>query len=67
MARIKFLKASVEPIRERAAIEEKLRPLAEKKKKISADLPKIKAEIKELGEIVDEQKKAQSERYTAPR
>lgn len=56
------MKASVEPIRERAAIEEKLRPLTDKKKKVSADLPKIKAEIKELSEVVDEQKKARDEK-----
>ena len=53
LARIKFLKASVEFIRERDVIDEQLRQHNEEKKKIGIDLPKIKKEIKELSEVVD--------------
>lgn len=62
MARIKFIKASVEFIKEREQVEEELRARNDEKKKIGADLPKIKKEIKELSEIVDQQKKERDEK-----
>ena len=62
LARIKFLKASAEFIREREVIDETLRQHNDEKKKIGADLPRIKKEIKELSEIVDQQKKARDEK-----
>lgn len=57
LAKIKFIKASAEFIREREAIDEKLRVRTEEKKKIGTDLPRIKKEIKELSEVVEQQKK----------
>ena len=61
LAKIKFLKASVEYMRERDIVDEQLRQHAAEKKKIGEDLPKIKKEIKELSEVVDQQKKARDE------
>jgi hypothetical protein len=57
IAKIKFIKASVEFIREREVVDEDLRVRNEEKKKIGVDLPKIKKEIKELSEVVEQQKK----------
>lgn len=62
LAKIKFLKASVEYIRERDVVDEQLRQHTTEKKKIGEDLPKIKKEIKELSEVVDQQKKARDEK-----
>lgn len=62
LARIKFLKASVEFIKEREVIDEQLRKHNDEKKKIGVDLPRIKKEIKELSEVVDVQKKARDEK-----
>ena len=62
LAKIKFLKASVEYIRERDVVDEQLKEQLDKKKKIGADLPAIKAAIKELSEVVDQQKKARDEK-----
>lgn len=47
----------MEFIREREVVDEDLRVRNEEKKKIGVDLPKIKKEIKELSEVVEQQKK----------
>lgn len=62
IAKIKFIKASVEFIREREVVDEDLRVRNEEKKKIGVDLPKIKKEIKELSEVVEHQKKQRDEK-----
>ena len=62
LARIKFIKASAEFIREYEVVQEDLRVRNEEKKKIGIDLPGIKKEIKALSEIVDVQKKERDEK-----
>lgn len=62
LGKIKFIKASVEFIKERQVLDEKIRALNDEKKKITVNLPSIKKEIKELGEVVEQQKKERDEK-----